>query len=120
MFMILFVLHDPEKLDDILTAWEEAGVSGVTILPSTGLARHKKDSALRDDLPLIPSMDEIMEHLVNLNRTLFSLVNDQTMVDKVVAATESVTGNLNLPNTGILVVLPVAQCYGLNRIDPEG
>ena len=37
MFMILFVLHDPEKLDDILTAWEEAGVSGVTILPSTGL-----------------------------------------------------------------------------------
>ena len=38
MFFILFVLHDTDALNDVLTAWEECGVSGVTILPSTGLA----------------------------------------------------------------------------------
>ncbi len=117
MFMILFVLHDPEKLDEILTAWEDAGVSGVTILPSTGLKRHQSKSALRDDLPLIPSLDDIMEHMVNLNRTLFTMVKDQAVVDRIIAATEDVVGNLDTPNTGILAVFPIAQVYGLNRRD---
>lgn len=116
MFMIMFVLHDPDKLDEILTAWEDVGVNGITIFPSTGLRRHKSKSALRDDLPLIPSMDDIMEHMVNLNRTLITLVDDQDMVNKIVAATESITGDLKMPNTGILAVLPVAQVYGLNRM----
>jgi len=33
-----------------------------------------------------------------------------------VAATQKVTGDLNLPNSGILSVLPVVRSYGLNRI----
>jgi len=41
------------------------------------------------------------------------------MVEKVVKATESVIGDLNLPNTGILTVMPVVRAYGLNRIDSE-
>ncbi len=117
MFLILFVLHDPDKLDDLLTAWEDSGVGGVTIFPSTGLRRHKTKSALRDDLPLIPSLEDIMEHMVNFNRTLLTLVKDQEMVDRILQATESVVGNLSTPNTGIMAVLPVAQIYGLNRID---
>jgi len=116
MFFILFVLHDTDALNDVLTAWEECGVSGVTILPSTGLARFRHKGGLREDLPLIPSLDDLTEHLENTNRTLFTIVNDQAMVDRVLAATEAVTGNLDLPDTGILVVLPVAQVKGLNRI----
>jgi hypothetical protein len=31
MYMILFVLHDPNRLHDVLTTWNAAGVSGITI-----------------------------------------------------------------------------------------
>jgi len=41
MFMIMFVLDDPEKLPDILDGWEKAGVTGVTIIESTGMHRVK-------------------------------------------------------------------------------
>ncbi|MFN7035482.1 MAG: P-II family nitrogen regulator [Bellilinea sp.] len=118
MYMILFVLHNPELLDQVLNAWEEAGVGGVTILPSTGLARIRAKGAWRDDLPLFPSLEDFQEHLQNLNRTLITIVENDAVVDKVVAATQQVTGDLNLPNTGILSVLPVVRSYGLNRI-PE-
>ena len=37
------------------------------------------------------------------------------MLTKIVDATQSVVGNLNDPNTGILVVLPTAQVYGLEK-----
>ena len=116
-YFILFVLHDTAYLEDVLTAWQETGVSGVTILPSTGLARLKEKGALRDDISIFPSLDDLLSHVENTNRTIFTIVNSEEMVDQVVAATQVVTGDLNLPNTGILVVLPVARAYGLDRKD---
>lgn len=115
MYMIYFVLHDPNRLKDILEAWEKAGVSGITILLSTGLKRLKADDVLREDLPLIPSLEDLIQQEERTNRTLFTVVKDDEMVEKVVQATQSITGDLNNPNTGILTVLPVVKAYGLDR-----
>jgi len=117
MYMILFVLHDPGRLDEVTNVWNETGVSGITILPSTGLKRLQESLLFRDDVPLIPTLDNLLEHKQTLNRTLLTVVPSEQMVDKVVAATESVIGDLNLPNTGILVVIPIARAYGLDRKD---
>lgn len=117
MYMIIFVLHDPGLLHDVLNAWDAAGAKGVTILPSTGLKRLQTYDVLREDMPLIPSIEDIMSHGEKLNRTLFTIVENDEMVDKIVEATQSVTCDLDLPNTGILTVLPVARVYGLNRRD---
>ncbi|NPV87399.1 MAG: hypothetical protein HPY45_15475 [Anaerolineae bacterium] len=113
MFMLLFVLHDPELLEEVLDAWENAGVSGITILPSTGLSHIRQKHSIRDDLPLIPSMENILNHIEHLNRTIFSIVESQEIVQRVVAATESITGSLCNPDTGILAVIPLAGVYGL-------
>ena len=115
MYMIYFVLHDPNRLKDILEAWEKAGVGGITILLSTGLKRLKANDVLREDLPLIPSLEDLVRQEERLNRTLFTVVKDDEMVEKVVQATQSITGDLNNPNTGILTVLPVVKAYGLDR-----
>ncbi len=115
MFMILFVLHDPSLLKEVLESWDETGVKGITILPSTGLQRLQSQDVLRDDIPLIPSLEDLIQQEERLNRTLFTIVDSNEMVEKVVAATELIIGDLDLPNTGILTVLPVARVYGLNR-----
>jgi nitrogen regulatory protein PII len=115
MFMILFVLHDQNLLQDVLDAWEKAGVGGITVLFSTGLKRMQSRDVLREDLPLIPSLDDLVAQEEHFNRTLLTVVHDDAMVDAVVAATQAITGDLNLPNTGILTVLPVARAYGLDR-----
>ncbi len=116
MFLILFVLHDNSKLEEVINAWNDAGVCGITILLSTGYHRISKSNILQDDLPLIFNLEDLMQHEESTNRTLFSVVKDEATVDKVVEITESLVGNLNLPNTGILCVLPVNRGYGLERI----
>jgi nitrogen regulatory protein PII len=117
--MILLVLNNPGNLDAILTAWEEAGVSGITILPSTGLARIREKGAWRDDLPLIPSLEDFHDYVESLNRTLFTIVPTDEMVDKVIDSTQAITGDLNDPHTGILVTLPVDRFIGIFR-NPSG
>lgn len=113
MFLILFVLNNPDLLANVLNAWEMAGVSGITILPSTGLGRIRQNKGLREDLPLIPSLEDFYRPTSDVNNTLFTVVEDDAMVEKVLQATEATIGSLNKPRNGILVVLPVAKAYGL-------
>ena len=115
MFMILFVLHDQNKLQEVMEAWESAGVSGITVLLSSGLKRLQSGDVLREDLPLIPSLEDLIEKDEMLNRTLFTIVKNDETVERVVEATQQIIGDLELPNTGILTVLPVAKVYGLDR-----
>jgi nitrogen regulatory protein PII len=115
MNMILFILHDPEKLRAVLAAWEEAGVSGVTVLLNTGLGRIHINEGLRDDLPLMPSLEYFYPNAEQLGRTLIAIVKDEETVKKVIDASIAVVGDLSEPNTGLLVVLPTSQVYGLNK-----
>jgi hypothetical protein len=115
MFMVLCVIHDPNKFDQVLSGWHDTGVTGITIFTTTGLARLNQKSALRDDIPLFPGLDDLFSSDEDTNRTIFSIVRDEKMVDMLVSATQEVLGNLNNPNTGILVVLPVLRAFGLDR-----
>ena len=112
MYFVLFVLHDSTLCDDLLLSWEQAGVKGVTILPSTGLNRMQK-RALQEDMPIMPSLEDFFSTNEVGNRTLFTVVQDDDMVENVLHATEEVVGELSQPNTGVLIVLPVVKTYGI-------
>ena len=114
MFMIMFILDNPSQCSDVLNAWEAAGAGGVTILASTGLGRVRMRKGLLDDMPLMPSLEEFFREEESQNRTLISVVKDREVVDRIIAATSGVVGDLNRPETGILVVLPVLDAYGIS------
>jgi nitrogen regulatory protein PII len=112
MYLVVLVVDDPDECGQILRAWEEAGIRGVTILESTGLGRVKKGWQ-RDGLPLMPSLREIFQSEEVRHRTLFSVVDQEEIVDALVKATESILGNLDNENNGFMFVLPVLKAYGL-------
>jgi len=116
MFLILFVLHDTSKLEDVMKGWNSAGVNGITVLVSTGFRKITESNVLQEDMPLIFNIEDILQDAESTNRTLFSVVKDESTVDKVVEATQKVVGDLNKPNTGILTVIPASQAYGLDRV----
>lgn len=112
MKMILFVLNDPAKLLDLLNAWREAGASGATVFFSTGMGRLHQSASLRDDLPLMPSLSDFYEQNEELSRTIFTIIKDD-LVENIIGVTGQIVGDLSLPGTGILTVLPVDSVHGL-------
>ena len=112
MKMILFVLNDPAKVLDLLNAWKVAGASGATVFFSTGMGRIHQSAALRDDLPLMPSLSDFVDRDEKLSRTIFIIIRDE-LVGQIISATEKIVGDLNKPGNGILVVLPVDSVHGL-------
>ena len=111
--MVLLVLDDVDHCSSVLDAWEATGVPGITILESTGLGRVRK-SGIRDDLPLLPSIADLMKTREERHRTLFTVVDSEEMVEKLIKTTQKITGALDAPNRGVLFVLPVSQAIGLN------
>ena len=115
--LVVLVLDDPELCPSVLDAWEEAGAGGATILDSTGLRRVQ--NALREDLPLFPSMRDFWSSDEARHRTLFTVVGDEATVERIAAATERVTGDLSGPHTGLFFVLPVIKVLGLDKEPPK-
>lgn len=112
-YLLVLIVDDIDKCPSIFDAWEAIGVTGITILESTGLGRIRKAFGYRDDLPLMPSMRNLLQTREEHHRTLMTLINDEAMIDEIIAATESVLGPLSEPHKGILFVLPALRVVGI-------
>lgn len=113
MYLVMFVLHDPDLLEELLDVWTKSGVEGATVLFSSGMGRMRQKQIMRDDIPLIPSLDDFYEAPQTLNRTVFTVAKDDAMVDKILAVTQKLVGDLSQPDTGVMIVTPVSRAYGL-------
>jgi hypothetical protein len=111
--LIVFVLGNVEHCSSVLDAWEAAGAPGVTILESTGLQRLR--GVMRDDLPLIPSLTDLLSSQESRHRTLFTVVPNEADVDRIVNATERIVGGLDRHHSGFLFVVPVSRVLGLEK-----
>lgn len=110
--LIVLVVDDPAKVSDVLEAWGRQGIKGVTILDSSGMGRQVFRGV---GLPLFPSVRSVLRSSEEHHRTLLAVVHDDFDVRALVGVTESITGHLDDPNTGILFVVPVTEAYGLDR-----
>ena len=106
MFIIMFVLDNPEKLSEVLDAWEKVGVTGATILESTGLQRLKRTHVPMRFLPGV--YEEQENHL-----TLITLVQDEALITACLQAAESIVGDLDNPDTGISTAWPATHMKGI-------
>ncbi|HQF70002.1 MAG TPA: hypothetical protein PLH39_01850, partial [Promineifilum sp.] len=91
------------------------GVTGITILDSTGLGRIRQRASLRDDMPLLPSLHALLHAKEERHRTFMSVVDGEEMVNGIIEATQAILGDMSLPNTGILFVMPVTRVVGVPR-----
>ncbi|MGI6207966.1 MAG: P-II family nitrogen regulator [Anaerolineae bacterium] len=112
--LLVLVLDREEVTADVMDAWRSAGAPGITLLDSTGPGRLS--SMLRDDLPLMPSLKDLLATDEAHHRTLFTVLPDEEAVQRVVAATIKVVGDFSQRHTGVLFTVPVGQVWGLNKV----
>ncbi len=113
--LIVLVVDDAAKVTEVLNAWLEVGVPGVTMLDSVGLGHEFDKYGARSDLPLMPSLESLLRVREENSRTLFTVVPDGFDIEALITVTESITGHLDDPDTGILFTLPVSRVRGLHR-----
>lgn len=108
MFMILFVLDNPDQLDSTLEAWEKVGIRGATIIESTGINRLRRKQAI----PMRYLFQSVGSVEVG-HYTLLAIVEDEATVHACLQVTEALVGDLDRPNTGVFAAWPLSIIKGL-------
>lgn len=108
MYMVMFVLNDRDKLDAVLDAWEAAGIRGATVLDTFGMHRRKIKGHIAFRYVFEqPSLNQEIGQF-----TLLAAVPNESDVQTCLSATETVTGDLSLPNSGMFAAWPLATVKG--------
>lgn len=108
MQLLVAVVNDPDRLDEILRGFYEIGVRGATVLHSEGMGR-----VLSHDVPSFAGLQDLVANTRPQNRTLFSVIEDPAIADRAMTLLQEVCGRFSDPATGIAFVVPVDKAIGL-------
>ncbi|MSR36040.1 MAG: hypothetical protein EXR95_05260 [Gemmatimonadetes bacterium] len=107
MQLLVAVINDLQKLDEILAGLLELGVRGATVISSEGMGMR-----LAHDIPLFARLQTPLARARPENCTIFSVVHEER-VESVMALLQRVCGDLSDPGTGIAFTVPLDRVVGL-------
>ena len=112
MQVLFLIIKRTELVDDIMKALASIGIHGGTAIDSIGMA---KSISSMDNLPTIGLLREMLkgEDPSKKGKTILVAVPDE----QVEAAKEvilNITGDLSLPNAGVLFGVPITFALGIN------
>ena len=113
MYVVMFILDDPTKLNQVLNAWDEIGVSGATIIDSIGRNRLRK--AQQVGAPFMAGVNRFLASDIENHYTLFAIVPTGDFIQRCIQALEPIVGDLDQPNTGVLAAWPLSFVKGVNH-----
>lgn len=113
MYVLVMVLNDSSRLNEVLQTWVQAGVPGITVLESSGvnrlLMRQEATAVFAGFSQFFAGSGRVGHH------TLFAVIEQMETAETAVAATEKLLGDLNNPHTGIIFVLPALKTWGITQ-----
>jgi nitrogen regulatory protein PII len=112
--LVVLILHNVARFQDVLSAWHEAGVPAVTILDCVG-TRDVREKLQREELPIMPSIRDLLAGDDAPRKMILSVVSGDT-VEWLIKATVDAVGDLSEPGNGILFVVPVARAVGVRGL----
>lgn len=107
--LLIAVINQEEKLDEILSGFLELGVTGATLINSEGMGRF-----VAHDIPIFAGLVDLVARSRPRNYTIFSVIREEDKVDAVISLLQKICGNLDDPATGIVCTVPVGRVVGLS------
>ncbi|NUP90729.1 MAG: hypothetical protein HUU25_13075 [Candidatus Sumerlaeia bacterium] len=107
--LLICVINDPARLEDILEAFIDVGVTGATVINSHGMGH-----LLTREGTLFAGFRTVLGGADTGNRTIFSIIESEETLQAAVRAIEDVCGGFEAPASGILFTVPVSFVRGLS------
>ena len=115
MQLLIAVINQEEKLEDVLSGFLEIGITGATVIGSEGMGR-----LLASEVPIFAGLASLARRTRPRNQTVFSVIEDDAKVQAALDLLQEVCGSLGEPGTGIAFTIPVTRVVGLKPELSEG
>ena len=108
MELLIVVINDVDRMDEVLAGFLEIGITGATVIDSEGMGR-----VLSHDIPIFAGLQTLISRSRPQNQTLFSVIDEPEKVEQAIALMQDVCGRFDDPATGIAMTVPVTRVVGL-------
>ncbi|SDK12667.1 hypothetical protein [Natronincola ferrireducens] len=113
MRLLIAIINNPDHITDILDELYKVDVKGATVMDSMGMAH-----IMAHHVPFFSRFAEFGQEPA-YNKTIFAVIHSQECLKKAIDAIERIVGDLNKPDTGIVMTLPIDFCKGLVKIEGD-
>lgn len=114
IYLLVLILNKVEVLDEILERFVEIGISGATIIDSTGMGRTL---ICNDDIPIFGGLNKLFENCRPSNKTILSVVKREDTLQKAIKVVDEEVGDMHKSGAGILFTIPIDSAIGLSTND---
>lgn len=112
MRLLVIILNNTQKFEDLLLELTNNGIRGGTIIDTTGMARTL--ASAYDDIPLFGTLKHMLNEDKPINKTLFMVLPEEK-VSIAMDCVRNVVPDIEEENTGIMFTVPVDQIVGLTK-----
>ncbi len=114
MQLLVAVINQEERLEEVLAGFLEIGVTGATVVNSEGMGR-----LLANEVPIFAGLQALASRTRPRNQMVFSIMED-AKVERALEMLQEIVGDFDVPATGIVFTLPVGRVLGLKHELGEG
>ena len=111
MYLLVTVLERSEQLAKILEQFAKIGITGSTVIDSTGMGRVLMKT--RATLPVMQQINKVTKDLESSNKTILTVIQNKDRLTKAIKVVQSLCGDLSEPGKGILFAFPLEIIDGL-------
>lgn len=109
MQLLLLVLNQVEKLEDLLKGFMNEGITGATIINSIGMIREL--ASHKEYQPIFGSPWLNIDCDRKESKTIFIALSDE-QVEKARSVIHQIVGDLSKPDTAVLFTIPLISSEG--------
>lgn len=102
--LVICVLNEPEFLNEVLTAFLEAGCAAATVLESQGMGR-----IISQDVPIFAGFRHLFAGSKPYNYTIFAVVEEPGVVERIVKLVRDVLAEVEESAKGVVFTVPVSS-----------
>jgi len=106
---LLLMVVQEGLVQDIIAAFIELDITGVTIISSQGMGR-----TIAYEFPIFAGFMNEMRGAKSYNKTIFAAIEDLSRVTKQEALLREIDIDFSQPNTGVIFTLPLCCSKGTN------
>lgn len=114
MYVLIIVLNAVDEMEDILSGFLDEGISGATILDSQGMGRAIVDGG-HNSIPLFGALHSLLADSHPYSKTIFTVLENEVMVDKAVEVVQEVITELGNSDTGFMFTVPIGAIYPMTK-----
>ncbi|NLK69384.1 MAG: hypothetical protein GX283_09530 [Clostridiaceae bacterium] len=110
MRVLIIVLNNTDYLEEVLSLLVKHNVKGATILESQGMASSIVNNDITN-IPLFGSLKTLLQDRHPYNKTIFTVINNQEKLHKVVGAIQNLLKDERKPDGCFMFTVPVGETF---------